>query len=209
MQLKFYILLIFSFFTLTTYGQINNDYLAVIDGDTLTILLTEAELITSKESREAELRHLTKHKKKRLQEKISCEIKLRDNDTTYWAGIVDYYDNYLIALIGTLEQKSKNESTITPLRFRRINFNEIERMKTDGKKNIVPQLLLASVFLCIGPSLTILSIKDDFKGEEDPFPPALIPVGLGITYLGVRLFSPPLRTHFEISYKISIEEQIE
>jgi len=163
--------------------------MTIVDGDTLTILLTDTELIDAKQSRTAELRHATKHRKKKLLEKVSCEIKLINNDTVFWAGIVDYYENYLIALIGTLQRKTKNESTIAPYGFMRIKFSEIEWIKTDGKRNIVPQLLLSSVLLCIGPSLTILSIKEDFKGEEDPFPPTLIPVGLGITYLGARLFN--------------------
>jgi hypothetical protein len=59
--------------------------------------------------------------------------------------------------------------------------------------------LLSGVLLCIGPGLTILSIKDDFKGEEDPFPPALIPVGLGITYLGVRLFNDILTKTYKLN----------
>lgn len=204
--MKYYFLTALIFFTYKTYGQINNDYLAIVDGDTLTIALTESELLDSKKQRIAELKHLTKHKKKILFEKVSCRMKLNNNDTTFCTGIVDYYDNYLIALTGTLQQKSKNESIIKPIGFRRINFNEIEWIETDGKRNIVPQLLLSGVLLCIGPSLTILSIKDEFKGEEDPFPPALIPVGLGITYLGVRLFSDTItKTYYLNEWDIQIK----
>jgi hypothetical protein len=204
--MKYYVLLTLVIFSLNGYSQINNDYIAIIDGDTLAILLTDAELSDAKQSRMAELRHTTKHKKKRLFEKVSCEIKLANNDTIFWAGIVDYYDNYLIALMGTLQQKTKNESTITPSGFRRVKFSEIEWIKTDGKRNIVPQLLLSSVLLCIGPSLTILSIKEDFKGEEDPFPPALIPFGLGITYLGARLFDDILtKTYYLHEWDVKIK----
>lgn len=180
--------------------------MTIVDGDTLTILLTSTELIDAKQSRIAELRHTIKHRKKKLLEKVSCEIKLINNDTVFWAGIVDYYDNYLIALMGTLQRKTKNESTIAPSGFRRIKFSEIEWIKTDGKRNIVPQLLLSSALLCIGPSLTILSIKQDFKGEEDPFPPALIPAGLGITYLGVRLFNDILtKTYYLHEWNVKIK----
>lgn len=196
------------FFTFETFGQIKNDYLAIVDGDTLTISLTETELIDSKMPRVVELKHLTKHRKKKLFEKVSCKIKFTSNDTIFWGGIVDYYDNYLIALTGTLEQKAKNEYVITPIGFRRIKFSEIEWIETDGKGNIVPQLILSGALLCIGPWLTILSIKDDFKGEEDPFPPALIPVGLGITYLGVRLFNDILtKTYYLQEWKVEVKTE--
>lgn len=205
-RMKYYFLLTLLVFAFNAYSQINNDYMAIIDRDTLTILLTDTELNDAKQSRIAELRHTTKNKKKRLLEKVSCEIKLINNDTIFWAGIVDYYDNYLIALMGTLQQKTKNESTITPSGFRRIKFSEIEWIKTDGKRNIVPQLLLSSVLLCVGPSLTILSIKEDFKGEEDPFPPTLIPVGLGITYLGAKLFNDILtKTYYLHEWNVKIK----
>lgn len=197
--MKYYYLTTLIFFSLTVCGQINNDYIVIVDSDTLTISLTESEILDSKKQRIAELKHLTRPKKKILFEKVSCKMKLKNNDTIFWAGIVDYYDSYLIALIGTLQQESKNESTVIPIGFRRINFNEIESIETAGKRNIVPQLLLSGVLLCIGPSLTILSIKDDFKGEEDPFPPALIPVGLGITYLGVRLFNDILTKTYNLN----------
>ena len=203
--MKYCFLIALIFFTFKTYGQINNDYLAIIDGDTLTISLTETEILESKKSKIAELKHSTKHRKKKLFEKVSCTIKLFNNDTTYWAGIVDYYDNYLIALTGTLQQKSKNKSTITPKGFKRIMFSEIEWIVTDGKGKILPQLLLSGVLLCIGPSLTILSIKDDINGEQDPFPAALIPVGLGITYLGARLFSDILtKTYYMYEWNIEV-----
>lgn len=204
--MKYYFLLTLLFLVFNCYSQNNNDYMTIVDGDTLTILLTSTELIDAKQSRIAELRHTIKHRKKKLLEKVSCEIKLINNDTVFWAGIVDYYDNYLIALMGTLQRKTKNESTIAPSGFRRIKFSEIEWIKTDGKRNIVPQLLLSSALLCIGPSLTILSIKQDFKGEEDPFPPALIPAGLGITYLGVRLFNDILtKTYYLHEWNVKIK----
>jgi hypothetical protein len=205
--MRYFLLLPLLFITLKSYGQTNNDYLVVIKGDTFTIALTDMELIDAKKSRVAELRHLTKHRKKKILEKAACELKLNNNDTVFWAGIVDYYDDYFIALTGTLQKKSKKVVTMTPLRFRRIKFSEIEWIETDGKRNIGPQLILGTVLLCIGPPLTILAIKDDFKDEEDPFSPAFIPVGLGISYLGVRLWNDILtKTYYLKEWEVKMKE---
>ncbi len=206
--MKYYILITLSLCSLKTYGQIHNNYFAKANGDTLTIELTEKELLYEKRERMVELKHKTKKKKKKISENVSCELKLKNNDTTFWAGVADYYDDYFIALIGTIQQKSKNEYTIIPIGFRRIKLNEIEWVMTSGKKNIMSRLLLSGAFLCIGSSLTILSIKDDFNGEEDPFPPALIPVGLGLAYIGIKLFDDVItKTYYLHEWNLEIKEK--
>jgi hypothetical protein len=115
--MKYYFSTTLIFFSLTVCGQINDDYLVLVNGDTLTISLSESEMLDAKKPRIAELKHLKRRKKKILFEKVSCEMQLKNNDTVLWAGIVDYYDNYLIALTGTLQQKAKNESVIVPIGF--------------------------------------------------------------------------------------------
>ena len=127
-----------------------------------------------------------KNKKKKLREKIGGELKLKGSDTTFWVSMYDYFDDYFIGFIGTSKKISKKELDVTPLGYRRIEFEQIDWLKTDGRRNFWPQFILGFTTLIVGAELTVFPIIDSFNGNEK-FPLWLIPVGIAVTYIGYKI----------------------
>jgi hypothetical protein len=189
------------------YGQINRYHYVIVDKDTLTIQLTDAELEESKKNRVLELKHNTRHRKKKLLEKISCEIRLSKNDTIFYCDMVDYFDSYFIAFLGTIQSKSKHERIVKPIGFRKINYSDLMWIRTDGKQNIKPQLWFSAVVLWVGTYLTAYSMRESFRDHGDAIAPYLVPVGLGVTYLGGKLFGDILTFEYYLpDWKIQVKD---
>ena len=206
-KLLFFTILLFSwelvFCQQTGYEQV------IIEQDTFSIELTNEELsqIPIERYIQLEFGSQYKNKKKKLKEKIGGELKLKGSDTIFWVSIYDYFDDYFIGFVGTSKKISKKEYMMTPLGYRRIEFEQIDWLKTDGRRNFWPQFILGFTTLIAGAELTIFPIIDSFKGNEK-FPLWLIPVGIATTYIGYRITDGVMtKTYYLDNWWIEVKEK--
>ena len=161
---------IFAFVNIS-YSQDLDNYTIIIDKDTFSIKLSPQEIKETEIKRILKLEYASSYrtKRKRLQERIGGNIKLKGNDTIYLVGINDYFDNYFIGFLGTTKKLSKKEYELNPIGFKRLNFSDIEWLETGGKRNIWPQFILGFVTSIVGAELTVFPIVNLFFDDRNPF----------------------------------------
>ncbi|MEM8892996.1 MAG: hypothetical protein AAGC88_00380 [Bacteroidota bacterium] len=165
-----------------TYGQYDEYYRIIEDGDTISFEFTEGELESFNNETTLILNHNIKSRKRFIKEYTVGEIALSNSDTIYWVGLAKFYDQYFIGLLARKKLIRKSKYELYNYEYRRIDYSEVTHISTAGRNRFFwPRFVLGFTALTGGFGFAIGSIAGN---------PALIPVGLAVSVLGYFIVSP-------------------
>jgi len=200
--MKILYLILFFFFYLTVKSQKIKDYSFYNETDSFKISLNKNELDYSKHKIKLILSNNETGKKKVFREKIKGEIKLINNDTTYWVYINDYFTDYFIGFIQPYKRTEDSIFYDNPIGYKRIRYNNIEWINSSGHKHIGYQMAGGFTVLMTGIDFVLFP----FLLAGTPF--YLIPVGIPLIYYGVKIMNGvSSRTYNLNEWKYSLKDK--